>query len=279
MNQHATQVWLITGCSTGFGRSLASHLLDSGRCVVATARKPEQLEEFKDRPNALLLPMDVTEAASVERCVAAALERFGHVDVLVNNAGTGYFAAAEESDEDDVRAMFEVNFFGTARTIHALLPHLRQRRSGTIVNLTSVGGFIGYPAVGYYCASKFAVEGLSDALRTELAPLGIHVMTVEPSAFRTEWAGASAEPESTIADYDATAGAARRAYRESVGHQAGDPARAARAIAAAVEAERPPGRLLLGNEAVDEALKRLETLRRDFIDWESVARGADFPQD
>ena len=160
MNRETSREWLVTGCSTGFGRSLARHLLDSGRRVVATARKPEQLEQWRDHPNALLLAMDVTDEASVKRCVAAAIERFGRIDVLVNNAGVGYFAAVEESAEKDVRAMFDVNFFGTARTVHALLPHLRERRSGTIVNLTSIGGFIGYPAVGYYCASKFAGRGV-----------------------------------------------------------------------------------------------------------------------
>ncbi len=269
--------WLVTGCSTGLGRSIAAHLLASGQRVVATARKAETLADLAGHPECLALPLDVADRARCAAVVAEAEARFGAVDVLVNNAGIGHFAAVEETGEAEARRLFEVNFFGTANAIHAVLPGMRARRRGTIVNLTSVGGLSGFPAVGYYAASKFAVEGLSDTLRQEAGPLGIHVMTVEPSAFRTEWAGSAAETTAPIPDYDATAGAARRAYHASVGRQAGDPGRAAAAILAAVTADRPPRRLLLGNEAFEVAMAKLEEMRADFLAWEETTRGADFP--
>lgn len=183
----------------------------------------------------------------------------------------------EESEDKQIRSLFEVNFYGAANMIHAVLPGMRARRHGVIVNLTSIGGFAGFPAVGYYCASKFALEGLSETLRAELQPLGIHVMTVEPSGFRTEWAGGSNESAIVIGDYDVTAGAARRAYHASIGKQAGDPARAAAVIAKAVCTGTPPQRLLLGNEAVDVALSKIEQMQREFLAWESTSRDADFP--
>ncbi|MEU0465332.1 MULTISPECIES: oxidoreductase [unclassified Amycolatopsis] len=270
-------VWFVTGCSTGFGRSLAEHLLDLGHRVVVTARRTETIADLADRGQALVLPLDVADDEQVRAAVRAAEDHFGQIDVLVNNAGVGYFAAVEESDEEQIRTLFDVNFHGVSRMVRAALPGMRRRRSGVIVNLTSIGGLAGFPAVGYYCATKFAVEGLSDTLRHELAPLGIGVMTVEPSAFRTDWAGSSAETTQPIADYDATAGAARRAYHESVGRQAGDPDRAARAVVQAVEAPDRPQRLLLGNEAYDTAVGRFRAALDEFARWESVTRGADYP--
>ncbi|MDH6513762.1 NAD(P)-dependent dehydrogenase (short-subunit alcohol dehydrogenase family) [Streptomyces sp. SAI-135] len=173
--------------------------------------------------------------------------------------------------------MFDVNFHGVARVIHTVLPGMRARRSGTIVNLTSIGGLVGHPAVGYYCAAKFAVEGLSECLRHEVEPFGISVMTVEPSAFRTDWAGSSQETQDPIADYDQTAGAARRAYHDSVGKQAGDPDRAARALLAAVTAPVPPHHLLLGADAYDLATAQLASRAEEFKAWEKTTRSADFP--
>lgn len=275
--EKSQKVWLITGCSTGFGRHIAQHLLRNGHKVAVTARKTAQVADLRQQGEALILPLDVTDREQATSVVKKAEEHFGRIDVLLNNAGTGYFAAVEESEGAAVRSMFEVNFFGAANMIHAVLPGMRARREGLIVNLTSVGGLVGFPAVGYYCASKFALEGLSDTLRAELEPLGIHVMTVEPSGFRTEWAAGSNESPVVIADYDGTAGAARRAYHASVGRQAGDPARAAAAIAGAVAAGNPPRRLLLGNEAVDATLGKIEQMRREFMAWEAVSRGADFP--
>lgn len=279
MSTNDNRIWLVTGCSTGFGRHIAGHLLDVGQRVVVTARKPDQVEDLAGRGDALVLPLDVTDPAQAQEAVRQAEAHFGRIDVLVNNAGVGYFAAVEESDEAQVRKMFEVNVFGVATMIRAVLPGMRRRRRGTIVNLTSIGGLEGFPAVGFYCATKYAVEGLSDTLRLEAAPLGIHVMTVEPGAFRTEWAGSSTEAASPIPDYDGTAGAARRAYRESVGTQAGDPARAARAIAQAVLSATPPKRLLLGNDAYAVATAKLEDMGREFQAWEALTRSTDVTEE
>lgn len=277
MTAPQSQVWMVTGCSTGFGRSLAEHLLDHGQKVVATARDISTVSDLADRGDALLLPLDVVNREQCTEVVTAAVDHFGTVDVLVNNAGIGYFGAVEETDDKVARLLFDVNFFGTANTIHAVLPIMRSRRRGTIINLTSIGGLSGFAAVGYYSASKFAVEGLSESLRIEVAPLGLDVMVVEPSGFRTNWAASSNEVESTIEDYDQTAGQARRAYHQSVGNQAGDPARAAAAIYEAATSAQPPQRLLLGNEAVDVALAKAAALQADIAAWEHVSRGADFP--
>lgn len=276
MSKEDAKVWLVTGSSTGFGRYIAEHLLESGEKVVATARRTDKIADLKQKGNALILPLDVIDRDQCRKAVEAAEAHFGRIDVLVNNAGIGFFGAVEETEEADARRLLEVNFFGTANTIHAALPGMRARRSGMIVNLTSIGGMVGFTGVGYYCASKFAVEGLSDTLRAEVEPLGIKVMAVEPSGFRTEWAGSSSEAAAVIADYDRTAGEARRAYHASVGHQAGDPARAAKAIREAVLAAEPPHHLLLGNEAVDAALDKLDALRADVIAWEKLSRSADY---
>ncbi|MHC3471028.1 oxidoreductase [Streptomyces sp. 7R007] len=276
---HDAPVWLVTGCSSGFGRSIAAHLLDEGNRVVVTARRTDSVKELGDRGNALVLPLDVTSQGSVEQAVREAEAHFGRIDVVVNNAGIGYFAAVEETPADIVDRLFDVNFHGVARVIHAVLPGMRARRSGTLVNLTSIGGLVGHPAVGYYCAAKFAVEGLSASLRHEVEPLGIRVMTVEPSAFRTDWAGSSQETQHPIPDYDQTAGAARRAYHASVGKQAGDPDRAARALLKAVNADVPPHHLLLGADAYDAATAQLAHQAEEFSAWEDVTRSADFPSE
>lgn len=272
-----TKVWLVTGCSTGFGRHIATALLNEGERVVVTARNTQQIEDLAALGDALILPLDVTDPAQAMQVVQAAEHRFGRVDVLINNAGVGYFSSVEDSDDEAVRRMFEVNYFGTANMIRAVLPGMRKRRTGMIVNLTSVGGLVGFEAVGHYCATKFAVEGLSESLRAEVAPLGIGVMTVQPSAFRTQWAGSSGAAQTVAEDYQATAGAAMRAYQQSVGNQAGDPARAAAAIYAAVTCAAPPARLLLGNEAYEAAQAKFAAMGREFSAWESTARGADFP--
>jgi len=271
-------VWLITGCSTGFGRQIATLAIERGFRTVVTARDPASLQDFSAAQNALALTLDVTRPEQVAAAMRAAEARFGGVDVLVNNAGIGYFAAVEESEEAEIRKMFEVNFFGTSAMIHAVLPGMRQRRRGSIVNFSSIGGLRSFPAVGYYNATKFAVEGLSEALWQEVEPLGIRVMVVEPSGFRTDWAGRSAnESPLELADYVATAGLWRAQVREISGKQAGDPVRAAQAIVGAVESGAPPHHLLLGNAAFDGAIAKLAELRSDFIAGEAVARGADFP--
>lgn len=271
-------VWFITGCSTGFGRQLAKHVLALGYRAVVTSRHKEDIRDLAELGDALILKLDVTHRSQAEEAIKAAEDHFGEIDVLVNNAGIGYFAAIEESSEQEVRKMFDVNVFGLSRMIHLVLPGMRKRRRGFIVNLSSIGGLRAFPALGYYNATKFAVEGLSEALWQEVEPLGIKVMLLEPSGFRTDWAGRSAnETEHPIADYADTADKNTRQLRAISGNQDGDPVRAAEAIVNAVESPNPPHRLLLGNDAYDGAISKLDELRAEFIEWEAVSRGADFP--
>jgi NAD(P)-dependent dehydrogenase (short-subunit alcohol dehydrogenase family) len=272
-------VWFITGCSTGFGRELATQALERGYRVVVTARKPDEVEALAAKGEALVLKLDVTDQSQIDTAIKAAEKQFGGIDVLVNNAGIGYFAAVEESEEKEVRRMFEINVFGMGRMIQAALPGMRRRRKGFIVNISSVAGLRSFPSLGYYDATKFAVEGLSEALWQEVEPLGIKVMLVEPSGFRTDWAGRSAnESKKQIADYAATAGVCRSEMRADSGKQPGDPVRAAKAIVEAVASLNPPHHLLLGNDAFEGATAKLEALGKEFKAWESVSRGADFPK-
>jgi len=272
-------VWFITGCSTGFGRQIAKQVLELGYRAVITSRDPEDVQDLAEHGDALILKLDVTDRSQAEQAVKAAEEHFGGIDVLVNNAGIGYLAAVEESDEMEVRKMFDVNVFGLSRMIHVVLPGMRKRRKGFIVNLSSIGGLRSFPALGYYNATKFAVEGLSEALWQEVEPLGIKVMLVEPSGFRTDWAGRSAnEAKHKVSAYANTAHKNVRQLRTMSGHQPGDPVRAAQAIVHAVESQNPPHRLLLGNDAYDGAISKLDELREEFSIWETVARGADFPE-
>jgi NAD(P)-dependent dehydrogenase (short-subunit alcohol dehydrogenase family) len=275
-------VWFITGCSTGFGRELAKYLLENDYRVVVTARNAEKVRDLVEinKQNALAIALDVTDKKQVAEAAAKAEEHFGAIDVLVNNAGFGYFGAIEESEDAEVRSMFETNFWGLAEMTRAVLPKMRARRSGTIVNVSSIGGFVGFPGVGYYNATKFAVNGFSEALQKELAPLGVKVIVVQPSGFRTDWAGRSAnDAPHTIADYAETAGANQAAIRGYSGNQPGDPVRAAKAIVKAVEAENPPFNLLLGRAALKNARLRLDGLKKDFDDWAEVSEGADFPDE
>jgi NAD(P)-dependent dehydrogenase (short-subunit alcohol dehydrogenase family) len=273
-------VWFITGCSTGFGRELAKFVLERGYRTAVTARKPDEVKDIATKKNALVLKLDVTDQGQVDAAVKAAEKKFGRIDVLVNNAGIGYFAAVEESEEDQVRRMFENNLFGLSRMTDAVLPGMRKRRHGSIVNFSSIGGLCSFASVGYYNATKFAVEGLSGALAQEVEPLGIKVMLVEPSGFRTDWAGRSAnESKRQIDDYAATAGNWRKQVRAISGKQSGDPVRAAHAIVNAVESPNPPHHLLLGNDAYEAATAKLDVLRKEFAAWETISRGADFPKD
>jgi NAD(P)-dependent dehydrogenase (short-subunit alcohol dehydrogenase family) len=280
MSQKNSLTWFITGCSSGFGRDLTKVVLARGYRGVVTARNTKEVEDLvaghEDRT--LALRLDVTDPAQVAESVRHAEEHFGGIDVLVNNAGIGYFAAVEESEEKDIRRMFEIDFFGLARMIQAVLPGMRKQRSGHIINIASICGLAAIPSLGYYCGAKYAVEGLSECLALELGPLGIKVTLVEPSAFRTNWAGRSANEASVeITDYAATAGAVRRQLREQNGKQPGDPVRAANAIIQAVEAPNPPLHLLLGKDALRMAHEKLDALRRDFDAWQNVTVGADFP--
>jgi len=281
MTQQQSPVWFITGCSTGFGKELARLVLARGWRAVVTARNSDQVKELVSghEENALAVQLDVQNSSQIAEAVRQAEEKFGHIDVLVNNAGYGYLAAVEEGEDDQVRAMFETNFFGLVALTNAVLPGMRKRRSGHVVNVSSIGGLMSFAATGYYHATKYAVEGISESLSIELAPLGIKVLIVEPGPFRTDWAGRSLlESKTVIVDYDATAGERRRQSRARSGQQQGDPVRGAEAILEAVGSENPPLRLLLGKPALDMAYKKLETLKKDFDAWRKTTLGADYPE-
>jgi NAD(P)-dependent dehydrogenase (short-subunit alcohol dehydrogenase family) len=277
MNSEAP-VWFITGCSTGLGRDLARAVLRHGQRLIATARKPETLAEFADRDEVMIAALDVTEPARINAVVRQAEAQFGAIDVLVNNAGYGYLSAIEEGEDAEIRAMFETNVFGLANMTKAVLPGMRARRRGHVVNISSMGGLIGFPGIGYYNATKFAVEGLSEALAKEAAPLGIRVTVVEPGPFRTDWAGRSLRvPAVAIADYAATAGARRAAIQGYSGSQPGDPIRAAEAIIRAVESPEPPLHLVLGKPALEQVSAKLREFEGELEAWRPVSLGADFP--
>ncbi len=276
-----SDVWFITGCSTGFGRELAKLVLDRGYRAVITARDPSKIQDLAagHEGRALVLKLDVTDQAEVAEAVKQAEAKFGSIDVLVNNAGFGYVAALEESDEAEVRAMMETNFFGLARMIHMALPGMRQRRRGSIVNISSLGGLVGLPGVSYYNATKFAVEGLSEALSKEVAPLGIQVLVVEPGPFRTDWAGRSLKRSGKqIPEYAETAGATRQRITGGSGKQVGDPVRACEAIVKALESDHSPLHLVLGRIALETARTKIEKLRGELDAWEETSLGADYPE-
>jgi NAD(P)-dependent dehydrogenase (short-subunit alcohol dehydrogenase family) len=273
--------WLITGCSSGLGRALAQRVLERGQRAVITARDPATLADLAARFPAAAVPvaLDVRNEAQRNAAVTRALEAFGGIDVLVNNAGHGYSAAVEEGEDAPVRAMFETNFFALAALTRAVLPHMRARGRGHIVNISSIGGIVGNPATGYYSATKFAVEGLSEALAKEVEPLGIRVTLIEPGPFRTEFQGRSMTTTArTIEAYASTAGARRAQLRANSGRQAGDPARAADAIIRVVESPTPPLHLVLGKVGVERVREKLSSLMRSMDEWERVSLGADFPE-
>jgi len=275
-----TPIWFITGCSSGFGHEIAKRVLARGGRAVLTARNPERLVELAKEhgERALVLPLDVTDRTAIDRAVTEAERHFGRIDVLVNNAGYGYLAAIEEGEDAAVRAQFEANVFGLVATIQRVLPGMRARRRGHIVNFSSLGGLVAFAATGYYHATKFAVEALSESLSHEVSPLGIKVTIVEPGAFRTEWASKSLhESKTVIADYAETAGKRRLSTRASGGKQPGDPTRGAAAVIAAVEATSPPLRLVLGASALQVAYARLDALRANFDAWRDTSTSVDYP--
>jgi NAD(P)-dependent dehydrogenase (short-subunit alcohol dehydrogenase family) len=278
MTEANAPVWFITGCSSGFGSVLAEAVLARGWRVAATARDPGTLAGLvaarEDR--ALALALDVTDPDAIATALAETVGRFGRIDVLVNNAGYGYAASIEEGRPDEIRAMFETNVFGLAETIRQALPILRAQKSGWIVNLSSMGGIVGNPGTGYYAASKFAVEGLSDALAKEVAPFGIRVLIVEPGPFRTRFRASVRRTPVGLAGYEATVGNRLKALSEP-GTAPGDPERAAEAIIAAVTSENPPLRLLLGAQALKVAREKLAAMAADFDAWEEVTLAADGP--
>lgn len=271
--------WFTTGCSTGLGRALAEAAIREGHNVVATARDVATVADLADThpKQVLAVAVDVTRPEQIADAVLQATQRFGGVDVLINNAGYGYRSAVEEGDDADIRTLFETHFFGTVAAIKAVLPGMRMRRSGAIVNVSSIGAQITPVGSGYYAAAKSAVEGLSGSLRGELAPLGISVITVEPGGFRTDFAGRSLTQSAiVIDDYADTAGKRRKEHDTVHGTQAGDPAKAATAILAAVEAETPPGFLLLGSDALAAHRRVADARAAEVAAWESVTVGTDY---
>jgi NAD(P)-dependent dehydrogenase (short-subunit alcohol dehydrogenase family) len=275
------KVWFITGCSTGFGRHLAQAVLLKGDKVAVTSRNSKDVEDIVAQypQTAIAIALDVTQPQQVKDAVEKALQYFQRIDVLVNNAGIGYFGALEESEEDEVRRMFEINFFGLSAVTNAILPTMRKQRSGHIINISSVGGFVAFPGVGMYNATKFAVTGYSEALAKETAHLGIKVTIIAPSGFRTDWAGRSANNSKIeIADYADSAHATKNIIRGYSGNQPGDPERAALAIIKAVEAENPPLRLFLGNGALKGARNKIAEVQQDLDTWEETTVWADHPK-
>ena len=274
-------VWFITGCSTGFGRELAQIVLRRGWRAVVTARDISRVQDLAQgyEDSALALSLDVTKQEQIAAAVKAAEDRFGSIDVLVNNAGYGYQSSIEEGDDAEIRAQFDTNVFGLAAMTRAVLPGMRSRRRGHIVNISSQAGFIGFEGSGYYAATKHAVEGLSDSLSREVAPLGIKVTCVEPGPFRTDWAGRSLQQRRPmIADYQNTVGARLKATATYSGKQPGDPVRAVEAIIKAVEAENPPKHLVLGSIALEGVRNKLQETLAEIEAWAETSRGADYPE-
>ncbi len=274
------KVWIITGCSTGFGRELAKLTLAQGYRVGVASRNTDDVKDIVENypETAIALKLDVTKLDEIKTSVAQVKEKFGRVDVLVNNAGIGYFGAVEESEDDQVRRMFEINYFGLANMTTEVLPIMRAQRSGHIINIASIGGLVGFPAVGHYNGTKFAVDGLSEALAKETAPLGIKVTVICPSGFRTDWAGRSANNSAiVIDDYKETAHTNQNTIRGYSGNQAGDPVLAAKAIIKVSETENPPLHLLLGKAALMGARAKLDILKKDYDAWEETTVGADAP--
>ncbi|QXV65087.1 oxidoreductase [Mucilaginibacter sp. 21P] len=281
MENNNASVWFITGCSTGFGRELAKLLLDKGYNTVITARNPDKIKDIADghNENSLVLKLDVTDKAQITEAVKQTIDKFGKIDVLVNNAGYGYFTSIEEGEEDKIRNQFETNFFGLVNMTQAVLPHMREQRKGHIVNFSSIGGLRAFTSTGFYHATKFAVEGLSESLSQEVEPLGIKVLLVEPGPFRTDWAGRSTErTETKLDDYKDTVGKRMAASLEGSGKQVGDPVRGSQAIIDAVEDGDTKLRLLLGKMAFDMANEKLDLLKQNFEAYKELTLGSDFPE-
>lgn len=278
-NQDA-KVWLITGSSTGFGRSLAQAVLENGDCVVATARKPDQLQDLMNQhpETAISARLDVTDADDRQSAIQGALQHFGRIDVLVNNAGYGSLGALEEFSSEQIRQQFEVNLFGSIEMTRLILPTMRAQKSGHILNVSSIGGLVSMGGFSVYCATKFAVEGFSEALRDEVKPLGIHVTIVEPGAFRTNFSGDSnVQPETTIDEYQAVIEPIRQYLYGNDGKQPGDPHKAALAMIQAVESDNPPLRLMLGADAFGLWEKKRSALDAELANWREVGENTAFP--
>ncbi|GHO99875.1 short-chain dehydrogenase/reductase [Reticulibacter mediterranei] len=276
----SNRVWLITGCSSGFGQAFAQAVIAHGDHLIATARHVEQIEALAGaQPDQVrALELDVTNARQAQETVKAALDTFGHIDVLVNNAGYGLFGAFEELSEAQIRQQLEVNLLGAMNVTRAVLPSMRAQGWGHLVQISSLGGLAGFAGNSAYSASKFALEGWSEVLSRELAPFGIKVTIVEPGGFRTEWAGRSMIKAAPLAAYDVVMTERRAGMELANGRQPGDPARAAQALIAVVESEHPPLRLPLGTDAVTIIRQHLQQQLNDLDRWESLSCSTDFPR-
>ncbi|MEE2665421.1 MAG: oxidoreductase [Myxococcota bacterium] len=280
--QQERQVWLVTGCSTGLGRAIARAALEAGEQVALSARDPASVRDLVEAfpEQTIALALDVTSPDQIRAAVAETESALGRIDVLVNNAGYGYVGAVEEGVDAEVRAMFDTNFFGPVELIKAVLPGMRARRAGYIVNMSSMTGLVSNPGNVYYSASKFALESLSEGLAKELAPFGIRVSVVEPGFFRTDWSGRSMKesPES-IADYQDTVGVRRRLIREAKGSEPGDPRRVGDAVVMLSRLAAPPLRLLLGRDVYDAFREKLGAMQSSIAEWEAVTLDVEFPED
>ena len=273
--------WFITGCSTGIGREIARAALAAGHSVVVTARRAEAVQdlvdEFGDR--AVAVALDVTDSGQIGAAVTAADDAFGGIDVLVNNAGYGYMSAVEEGDDAEVRKLFDTNYFGVVDTIKAVLPAMRARQSGHIVNISSMTGLVANPPNAYYSSTKFALEALTEALAQEVKPLGIKVTAIEPGAFRTDWAARSMkESSSPIGDYDENVGARKTLIKEFANHLPGDPRKVAEAVLMVTTLDEPPLRLLLGRDVLKAVRDKLAAMSASIEEWKAVTKDVNFPE-
>lgn len=274
----STKILLVTGVSSGFGRALAQEALAAGHRVIGTVRSEQARRDFEALAptKAVGRVLDVTDFNAIDGVVAELEANIGPVDVLVNNAGYGHEGVLEESPLDEMRKQFDVNVFGAVAMMKAVLPYMRKRRRGHILNITSMGGFITLPGIAYYCGSKFALEGISEVLGKEVKPFGIAVTAVAPGSFRTDWAGRSMiRTPRSLPDYDALFDPIRKAREEKSGKQLGDPIKAARAMLAVIDSDTPPAHLLLGSDALDLVRDKLSALGEEFAAWEAVTRSTD----
>jgi len=273
-----TQTWLITGSSRGLGRALAEAVLDAGHNLVATARRPEQVQDLVDRypDRARAVALDVTDRAAAASAIQAAVDAFGRLDVLVNNAGYANVSSIEDFDEADFRAQLETNLWGVINVTRAALPVLREQRSGHVIQVSSVGGRVTSAGIGPYQTAKWAVEGFSGVLAKEVAPLGIKVTIIEPGGFRTDWGGSSMQLADVHPDYEATVGEMHRRRLEMDGKQPGDPVRAAQAILQVVALDNPPLRLLLGTDALTLADTSAKSRAAEAEAWAHLTTSTDF---
>ncbi|MCT7659091.1 oxidoreductase [Mycobacterium deserti] len=273
--------WLITGCSTGIGRDIAHAALQAGHSVVVTARRPESVQDLADEfgERAIAKTLDVTDKDQIAAAVQAADDVFGGIDVLVNNAGYGYMSAVEEGDDAEVRKLFDTNYFGVVDTIKAVLPSMRARKSGHIINISSMTGLVANPPNAYYSSTKFALEALTEALAQEVKPLGIKVTAIEPGAFRTDWARRSMKESSApIGDYEENVGTRKTLIKDFADHLPGDPRKVAEAVLMITTLDDPPLRLLLGRDVLKAVRDKLSAMSASIEEWKTVTKDVNFPE-